>query len=278
MTKNMYAYFKNGDVFLHITLDATRKELVFYYTRNWSPFTKVEPAYLQVWVQALLAAPWKCKRVPKVKAQSVRRQGRTSIPSHLLKKVLESQVKKFDWDTMEKSLPAKMEGFVQKQDKILEMTFKIKLSQLGLLPVALMTCDSFQSELDMKEVEIDTLTFFPIRLLDPHASLPQEPKPYEPDECKSSDGSDDIGYSSSSESEKSSEDEKNEISNKHRFHRVQDSNALSHKRLSNVDDRKRLYRKPRRNTPRTTSKTIDQSGSATHTFKLGAAKKTNSTD
>ena len=282
MTKNMYAYFKKGDIFLHITLNVTQKELIFYYTRNWSPFTKVEPAYLQVWVQALLAAPWKCKKVPKVKAQSVRREGRTTIPSHLLQKVLESQIKKFDWDQLDKSLPAKMEGFVQKQDKTLEMTFKIKLSHLGLLPVALMTCDAFQSELDMKEIEIDTLTFFPIRLLDPHASLPQEPKPYEPDECKSSDGSDDVGYSSSSDSEKSPEDEKKEVpnnaTNKHRFHRIQDSNVLSHKRLS-TDERKHLYRKPRRqHKSGATSETTNIPSAPAHTFKLGAAEKTDSTD
>lgn len=265
MSKNTYAYFKKDDIFLHITLDTTQKELVFYYTRNWSPFTKIEPSYLQTWVKALLSAPWKCRKMPKIKAQSARREGRTHIPRNLLQGILSAHIDKFDWSSLNESLPAKIEGFVQKQDKTVDLTFRIKLKELSTLPITLMTSKVFTAGIDMKETQHDTLTFFPIRLLDPHASLPQEPKPYHPDECKSSDESDHLGCSSNSDKEReSSEDEKEEVPIKP-FHRVQDSNALSHKRI---------HRKPRQHKPRPTSKTIDESGTTTHTFKLATTKTT----
>lgn len=180
-----YAYLKptSGDspFYLHVTLDGPQRRVRLYWHQSWWKHEEgVDGALLARWHTALRALTPRLIR-PKIKARkhSYRVQGRCRVSALLWRDV----VGFVEADT-QPVLPAKFEGYVNTEHRILEVELWLAYGPLGRLPAELLKLSQvFTANPDYETVRSKLVFFDLARIVAPAAAVVEVEATTEPPEA-----------------------------------------------------------------------------------------------
>lgn len=163
---HLYAYLKtsksNSPFYVHLTLQEDVKKLRIYYHCAWWRTEKVEPEIFEYWMKqlaamgpALVNQPTSKKKSPIVtRLHSVKVKGKCRVHSTML-----SQLVGFVEQDTASVFPASFYGYVNEENKLIEIEVTIDYAHLGKLVEELRKLGIFSTDPN-KEYVRQRLAFF----------------------------------------------------------------------------------------------------------------------
>lgn len=186
-----YAYLKpaQGDspFYVHLTLDGAARTLRLYWHMSWWKNEDVSSAVFDRWLAIFRTlTPLLDRSKHKERKNSYRLQGRCQLSSAIFRDLIGF----VEADT-QAELPAKLEGYVNAENKIVEVDVTVAYRPLGSLPRELLKLNQvFTANPDYETVRSKLVFFDPCRIVNFPGQ--QEPTSADPPPWPSHQGSPDI--------------------------------------------------------------------------------------